>query len=158
MWWSQSIKEVGCDVLLGIWTLMMLVEGAADHDAVIPNAKLSIEGDLTSVNIIDWSPVQAGAGETFAKKMMLKPESQNQSYLCLWGVWAHVSTWVISAVCKHIVYILLGQGPWCLSGGLETPSSELQGSGFIFLLFLGTLGKTTGWESLPGLFALILYR
>ena len=44
MWWSQSIKEVGCDALLGIWTLMMLVAGAADHDAVIPNAKLSIEG------------------------------------------------------------------------------------------------------------------
>ena len=62
---------------------MMPVAGAADHDAVIPNAKLSIEGDLISMNIIDWSPIQAGAGETFAEKMMLKPESQNQSCLCL---------------------------------------------------------------------------
>ena len=105
MWWSQSIKEVGCDALLGIWTLMMLVAGAADHDAVIPNAKLSIEGDLTSVNIIDWLPVQAGAGETFAKKMMLKPESQNQSCLCLWGVWVHVSTLGWSLLCASTLCI-----------------------------------------------------
>lgn len=70
---------------------MMLVAGAADHDAVIPNAKLSIEGDLTSVNIIDWSPIQAGAGETFAEKMMLKPDSESVLPVSL-RVWAHGST------------------------------------------------------------------
>lgn len=64
--------------------------------------------------------------------------------MTLRGVGACFHPRVISAVCKDTVYILLlGEGSWCLSGGLEIPSSELQGPGFIFLPFLGTLGKTT---------------